>query len=45
MSEWLTPRRLVPEVVLAAWVILVAGLYFESHARAAWELVRALLGG
>ncbi|MBI2299114.1 MAG: hypothetical protein HYU66_09270 [Armatimonadetes bacterium] len=45
MSEWLTPRRLVPELLLAAWVILVAGLYYEAHARPAWELVRAVLGG
>lgn len=45
MSDWLSPRRLAPDLVLAVWVILVAGLYLLQHALPAGALARAVVGG
>lgn len=43
--EWLTPRRLLPDLLAACWLLAVGTAYLGRHLLEAWALMAARLAG
>ncbi|MBI5831253.1 MAG: hypothetical protein HZB16_02965 [Armatimonadetes bacterium] len=42
---WLSPRRLLPDLLAAGWLLVVATAYLGRHLLDAWALAMARLAG